>query len=265
MLWARNVCFGCTNGALLHMIQGVRRPLSFLLLLFGPWRDLFRYKEPNVPINERPPVGLFRLGTSAMYQGTERLTFCELCNQWRLLRSKHCRSCRACVRLYDHHCPWLGQCVGERTRLHFCWFLLIQSAELGWVVAEAFYALLFIDKAWLEDATPQPAVLLPRVALLVFVVILICLWLMTFGLYFYHVFMALTNLSTWETIAWDHITYLKHREKLAGSPFSAASVWDNLGKLLMSTNVLYISNAHHTISRGRRTIPKSAHHCEPNQ
>lgn len=40
--------------------------------------------------------------------------FCTQCNIEQPLRTKHCRSCKKCVSTYDHHCPWVGNCIGEK-------------------------------------------------------------------------------------------------------------------------------------------------------
>ncbi|KAL0057793.1 hypothetical protein AAF712_015551 [Marasmius tenuissimus] len=34
-------------------------------------------------------------------------------------RAHHCRACGTCVLKYDHHCPWIGQCVGARNHKFF--------------------------------------------------------------------------------------------------------------------------------------------------
>lgn len=39
-------------------------------------------------------------------------------------RSKHCEVCKICVRVYDHHCPWINNCVGCGNLKYFIWFLL---------------------------------------------------------------------------------------------------------------------------------------------
>jgi hypothetical protein len=51
------------------------------------------------------------------------LRFCTQCLIDMPLRARHCRMCQKCVSTYDHHCPWLGNCVGERNRKHFYAYL----------------------------------------------------------------------------------------------------------------------------------------------
>ncbi len=48
------------------------------------------------------------------------------------MRSKHCQTCQHCVRRYDHHCPWIENCVGERNHRWFVLYLAIQLLVLLW-------------------------------------------------------------------------------------------------------------------------------------
>lgn len=46
------------------------------------------------------------------------------------IRGKHCKICRSCIATFDHHCVWLGNCIGENNRKYFLIFLFLHSFEL---------------------------------------------------------------------------------------------------------------------------------------
>ena len=50
----------------------------------------------------------------------------------------HCPECDVCVEGYDHHCPWMGTCIGSR---NYAPFLLFNLAWLFYLL----YAILWVS------------------------------------------------------------------------------------------------------------------------
>ena len=57
---------------------------------------------------------------------------CKHCDAWQGLRTKHCHDCGRCVRRFDHHCFWVGTCVGEKNHARFVFYLASQNALILW-------------------------------------------------------------------------------------------------------------------------------------
>ncbi|KAL2298032.1 hypothetical protein Nmel_016993 [Mimus melanotis] len=64
--------------------------------------------------------------------GDVKLRRCGYCLVKQPMRAKHCQLCQHCVRRYDHHCPWLENCVGERNHPLFIVYLTVQLVVLLW-------------------------------------------------------------------------------------------------------------------------------------
>ena len=61
------------------------------------------------------------------------------------MRSKHCEDCKKCVRRYDHHCPWLETCVGEKNHKYFWMFLGLMSILILWTFIITWYVYAFVE------------------------------------------------------------------------------------------------------------------------
>jgi hypothetical protein len=55
--------------------------------------------------------------------GAQVFTWCKTCHIWRPPKAHHCSECGHCVLGYDHHCPFVNNCVGVRNHFYFLSFL----------------------------------------------------------------------------------------------------------------------------------------------
>ena len=74
--------------------------------------------------------------------------YCSLCDNWVHKNSKvrHCSKCGICIENQDHHCDWIGKCVGKKNICTFYLFII-------WIIVITLYfviAFIISHNNWFE-------------------------------------------------------------------------------------------------------------------
>ncbi|KAG0483993.1 hypothetical protein HPP92_012077 [Vanilla planifolia] len=190
--------------------------LLFLLLTSG--------RDPGiVPRNARPPESdeAFDVTTPSMewINGTApnlklprtkdvevndfvvKVKYCDTCKLYRPPRASHCSICNNCVQKFDHHCPWVGQCIGLRNYPFF--FLFISSSTVLCMYVFTFSWLNVLEEMENYGNSLWKSMKGELLSLVLIVYTFIAVWFVG-GLTVFHIYLMSTNQTTYENFRYRY-------------------------------------------------------------
>nr|XP_023890166.1 protein S-acyltransferase 10 [Quercus suber]POE63860.1 protein s-acyltransferase 10 [Quercus suber] len=167
------------NGSLVITVDGSQSGKNLLASNSMSWS--------KVVMDMYPP------GTSA------RTWTCSYCNVEQPPRAKHCHDCDKCVLQFDHHCVWLGTCIGQGNHCRFWWYICEETALCLWTgILYISYLKANISRAWWKDAVMIVLLITLSISLIFLLLLLI-----------FHSYLILTNQTTYELVRRRRIPYLR--------------------------------------------------------
>ena len=176
--------------------------ITIILLLVASFSDcgiLLRFELESNILEDRKHSRIFQLGFIREYK------YCGSCKIIRPGRSTHCGDCDNCVEKFDHHCPWIGGCVGKRNYKYFYFFLLALNFLIIYMIIFCIFHI--SDMISTENKNNQniknniAAFALSKVIISLYIIIY-CGLVMIFvtGLFLYHSKLILKNATTKEDL-----------------------------------------------------------------
>ena len=156
--------------------------------------------------------------------------FCYKCGEFKPPRSHHCRVCKRCVLRMDHHCPWIGNCVGHGTYGHFLRFTFAVVLASGYHLVMV--TLRVLDH-WNRDWYMRRPTTTEAVMLVLNYLFCIPTVLMTSFLFLYHCYLLCTNTTSVESWERERVSRQVRRGLIPYTSFPFdLGCWPNVTQVL---------------------------------
>lgn len=140
------ICFVCLHFIVDHSMYYPLIIYLFLMMIVLISLTLTFMSDPgiiprNVILsNAQDYKGPIHLKQRLLISGKlHEIKWCGTCKIFRPSRSFHCYICNNCVERFDHHCPWIGNCIGLRNYAYFSLFVNSLQLLCVWVIFHCVY------------------------------------------------------------------------------------------------------------------------------